>query len=61
MAKIKSDAEWQADYDADTMARYQEIMSDTKRRNAAMKAARNKAKDLQKSLDNMNSVIRKKK
>ena len=61
MAKIKSDTEWQADYDADTMARYQEIMSDTKRRNAAMKAARNKAKDLQKSLDNMNSVIRKKK
>jgi len=61
MAKIKSDVDWQADYDADTMARYQEIMSDTKRRNAAMKAARNKAKDLQKSLDNMNSVIRKKK
>lgn len=61
MGKIKSDADWQADYDADTMARYQEIMSDTKRRNAAMKAARSKAKDLQKSLDNMNSVIRKKK
>ena len=60
MAKVKSDAEWQAEYDADTLARYQEIMNDTKRRTAAMKAARSKANDLQKSLNNMNRVIKSK-
>ena len=61
MAKVKSDAEWQADYDAETMARYQEIMSDSKRKSAAMKAAKAKAKDLQKSLNNMQKVTGKKK
>ena len=61
MAKVKSDAEWQAEYDAETMARYQEIIGDAKRRNAAMKAAKAKAKDLQKSLNNMQKVTGKKK
>lgn len=61
MAKVKSDAEWQAEYDAETLARYQEIMDDSKRRNAAMKAAKAKAKDLQKSLNNMQKVTGKKK
>lgn len=61
MAKVKSDAEWQAEYDAETLARYQEIMDDSKRKNAAMKAAKAKAKDLQKSLNNMQKVTGKKK
>ena len=59
--KPKSDAEWQAEYDADTMARYQEIISSPKRRQAAMKAAKSKANDLQKSLNNMNAVLKKRK
>jgi len=60
MPKVKIDP-WQADYDADTMARYQEIMNDTKRRNRAMKAAAKKEKDLEKSLRNMKAVTRKRK
>lgn len=60
MPKVKIDP-WQADYDADTMARYQEIMSDTQRRNRAMKAAAKKEKDLEKSLRNMKAVTRKRK
>lgn len=39
--------QWQAEEDARTMARYQEIMSDSKRRNAAMSQARKEAKDLE--------------
>jgi len=60
MPKVKIDP-WQADYDADTMARYQEIMNDAKRRNRAMKAAAKKEKDLEKSLRNMKAVTRKRK
>ena len=58
---IKSDAQWQADYDAETLARYQEIMADAKRKNAAMKAARQKEKALEKSLNNMQKVTGRKK
>lgn len=39
---------WQAESDAETMARYQEIMSDSKRKSAAIKAAKAKAEDLTK-------------
>lgn len=39
---------WQADMDANTLAEYQAIMSDTKRKNAAIKAAKSKAEDLTK-------------
>lgn len=39
---------WRAESDADTMARYQEIMSDSARRNAAIKAAKTKAAELNK-------------
>ena len=60
MPKVKIDP-WQAEYDADTMARYQEIMNDTQRRNRAMKAAAKKEKDLEKSLRNMKAVTRKRK
>lgn len=49
MAK-KSNIEdrWQAEEDARTMARYQEIMSDTKRRNRAITQAKSLAADLDK-------------
>ena len=60
MPKVKIDP-WQADYDAETMARYQEIMNDTQRRNRAMKAAAKKQRDLEKSLNNMKAVTRKRK
>lgn len=51
MATIKMSADekrWRAESDAETMARYQEIMQDTNRRNAAIKAARTKAAELSK-------------
>lgn len=40
------DARWMAESDARTMAEYESIMSDSKRKNAAIKAARGMAKDL---------------
>ena len=52
---------WQADYDAETMARYQEIISDKERRQRAMKAAAKKERDLEKSLKNMKAVTKRKK
>lgn len=62
MAKLKKvENSWQADYDADTMARYEEIMADAKRRNAAIKVARKKAKDLESSANNMKKVASRKK
>lgn len=39
---------WQAEEDARTMARYQEIMSDSKRKSAAVAQARLEAANLQK-------------
>lgn len=44
----KMDKKWQAEDDARTMARYQEIMADSKRKAAAMKQARVEALDLEK-------------
>ena len=44
---------WQAEEDARTMARYQEIMSDNKRRNAAVAQAKLEAAQLQKRADAM--------
>ena len=41
---------WQADSDAETLARYQEIMSDSKRRKAAMDAATTKVNDMTKRI-----------
>lgn len=62
MAKLKKvENSWQAEYDADTMARYEEIMADTRRRNAAIKVAKKKAKDLESSADNMRKVASRKK
>ena len=62
MPKLKNnDLAWQAEYDADTMARYQEIIGDKQRKERAMRAAQKKQKDLEKSLNNMRAVTRKKK
>lgn len=57
MAKITSDEKkWQAEDDAYTMAKYEEIMADSSRRNAAIKAAKEKAADLNKRATAMNKV-----
>lgn len=61
MATVKYDeAKWQAQADADTMARYQEIISDSKRRNRAIKEAQRQASDLQKRANAMKSVGKRK-
>ena len=54
----KDDLRWQAESDADTMARYQEIMGDSARRNRAIKVAKAKAADLSKRANVMQSVAR---
>ena len=54
--KIKTEAEWMAEEDARTMAHYEEIMSDSSRRNAAIKAAKEKASDLNKRASAMSKV-----
>ena len=57
MTKLSVDEKkWQAESDAETMARYEEIMSDSARRNAAIKAAKEKASDLNKRANAMNKV-----
>lgn len=54
MAKMSFDEKkWQADSDAETLARYQEIMADASRRKAAMKVANDKAARLEKAANNM--------
>lgn len=47
---------WQAEDDARALAHYEEIMADSKRRNAAVKAARDMASDLNKRASAMNKV-----
>lgn len=47
---------WQAEADAETMARYEEIMGDASRRRAAINAAKTKANDLNKRANVMNRV-----
>lgn len=57
MVKISAmDKQWQAESDARTMAEYQAIMEDSKRRNAAIKAARQQASDLNKRASQMSKV-----
>ena len=57
MTKLSVDEKkWQAESDAETMARYEEIMADSVRRNAAIKAAKEKASDLNKRANAMNKV-----
>lgn len=50
------EARWRAEEDARTMARYEEIMSDTKRRTAAVKEAKRQAEDLNKRANVMTRV-----
>ena len=45
---ILTNKKWQAYEDAETLARYQDIMGDPKRKRDAIKEAKNKAKDLNK-------------
>ena len=52
----KQDLQWQAQDDAHTMARYQEIMSDKARMNRAIKEANRQATDLSKRADAMKSA-----
>lgn len=47
---------WQAETDAETMARYEEIMNSASRRNAAIKVARERAADLNKRASAMTRV-----
>lgn len=57
MAKISSDEKrWRAESDAETMARYEEIMGDASRRAAAVKVAKQRAADLTKSANAMSRV-----
>lgn len=49
IGKLNADEKkWRAESDADTMARYEEIMADKSRRTAAIKAAQTRAADLSK-------------
>ena len=52
----KQDLQWQAESDASTMARYQEIMSDKARMNRAIKEANKQAEDLNKRANAMKSA-----
>lgn len=57
----KQDLQWQAESDANTMARYQEIMSDKSRMNRAIKEANKQAQDLTKRASVMKSAANVKK
>ena len=55
--KMNSDQlRWQAEGDAETMARYEEIMSDSRRKAAAVKIARERATELTKRANAMTRV-----
>lgn len=54
----KQDLQWQAESDASTMARYQEIMSDKARMNRAIKEAQKQAKELNRRASAMQSAAK---
>ena len=54
----KQDLQWQAESDASTMARYQEILSDKARMNRAIKEANRQAQDLNKRVAAMRSAAK---
>lgn len=57
MSKLSTkEKQWQAEADADTMARYEEIMQDTSRRKAAISKAKERANELNKRAAAMNKV-----
>ena len=53
MPSKKKEQEWQAQDDAYTMARYQEIMADKNRAARAIKAAKKQAESMNKQADAM--------
>lgn len=54
----KQDLQWQAESDANTMMRYQEIMSDKARMNRAIKEAEKQAKDLNRRANAMQNAAK---
>ena len=57
MAKISSnELKWQAEEDARTLDRYQEIIGDSGRKNRAIKEATRQANDLEKRLKTMRAA-----
>lgn len=58
MATKAEQQKWQAQDDAYTMARYQEIMADKARANRAVKFVNNQAKAMQKQANAMASAIK---
>lgn len=59
MAKTsREEQKWQAESDASTMAAYQEIMNDKPRMQRAIKVAQDKAKDLTRRANAMQTVAR---
>jgi len=54
----KDEQKWQAESDAETMARYQEIMSDKARMGRAIKVAKSRAADLTMRANAMQSVAK---
>ena len=54
----KEQLQWQAESDASTMARYQEIINDKARMNRAITEAKKQAKDLQQRAANMQNATK---
>lgn len=53
-----SQIQWQAEDDARTMARYEEIISDSSRKSRAIKEAKKQAQDLNKRANVMTKVAK---
>ena len=58
MVSKKQEQQWQAEEDARTMARYQEILQDKARMNRATKEAEKQARDLRKRASVMQSAAK---
>lgn len=58
MISKKEQQQWQAEEDARTMARYQEIMQDKSRMNRATKEAEKQARDLNKRASLMQNAAK---
>lgn len=58
MVSRNKELQWQAEDDASTMARYQEIMEDKARMNRAIKVAKSRAVDLTKRANAMQNVAK---
>ena len=58
MVSRNKELQWQAEDDASTMARYQEIMGDKARMNRAIKVVKSKAADLTKRASVMQNVAK---